>query len=69
MVCLARPGADIAKEVGVRDGAPHVADDQREETFRPELTSQRFGPLQLGIEHHRWNAQPRVVFIELTQFV
>ena len=69
MVCLARPGADIAKEVGVRDGAPHVADDQREETFLPELASQRFGPLQLGIEHHRWNAQPRVVFIELAQFV
>jgi hypothetical protein len=39
------------------------------ETFLPELTSQRFGPLQLGIEHHCWNAQPRVNFIELAQFV
>jgi hypothetical protein len=39
------------------------------ETFQRELSSQRFGPLQLGIEHHRWNAQTRVVFIELAQFV
>jgi hypothetical protein len=39
------------------------------ETFLPEPTSQRFGPLQLGIERHCWNAQPRVNFIELAQFV
>ena len=32
------------------------------------LTSQCFGPLQQGIEHHRWNAQVRIIFIELAQF-
>jgi hypothetical protein len=62
------PGADIAKEVGVRDSAPPVPISGRE-TFLPELTSQRFGPLQQGIEHNRWNAQTRVNFIELAQFV
>ena len=43
MVCLARPGADIAKEVGVRNGAPHVADDQREGNIpaRTDITTLR----------------------------
>ena len=43
MVCLARPGADTAKEVGVRNGAPHVADDQREGNIpaRTDITTLR----------------------------
>jgi hypothetical protein len=69
MVCLARPGANIAKEVGVRNAHRMSQTISGRETFLPEPTSQRFEPLQLGIEHHRWNAQPRVNFIELAQFV
>jgi len=41
---------------------------QRGEDDPANLTSQRFGPLQQGIEHHRWNAQVRIIFIELAQF-
>ena len=32
-------------------------------------TSQRVEAFQQSIEHHRWNAQTRVIFIELAEFV
>ena len=69
MVCLARRERTSQKKSGCVTAHRLSLTISGRETFLPELTSQRFGPLQQGIEHNRWNAQTRVNFIELAQFV